>query len=79
MLIRPGDPRYPFKDGTPIKREPPTWAETIEVFIGFWVMLSEVFSGCIVFLAGALGCAVSSVMLAVIIGGIAAILILFSS
>jgi hypothetical protein len=74
VLIRPGDP-YPHKDRPPIKRDSPTLLETIEVVIGFFIMIGEVTSGCIVFLAGLFGCAVSGTVLAVALFVIVVILV----
>jgi hypothetical protein len=63
----------------PKKPEPPMLMETIEVILGFFVMLGEVISGACVFVAGLFGCAVSSVVLLAVLLGIGAILMIFVS
>jgi hypothetical protein len=63
----------------PKKPNPPIFMETVEVIVGFFVMLGELLSGACVFVAGLFGCAVSSVVLLAVLLAIGAILMIFVS
>lgn len=78
MLIRPNDP-YHSRKREPIDWHWPTLMETVEVFVGFFVMLGQVLVGMLTCAVGFFMFVVSGGLLAVVIGGIVLILIVLFS
>ena len=78
MLIRPNDPYHNSKP-EPVRWHWPTLMETVEVFVGFFVMLGQVAMGMLTCAVGLFMFIVSGGLLAVVIGGILLILIMLFS